>query len=44
MLYNVTTVYGVYGLLARPGSVPFPAELGSLGESLWAPALGLLGT
>jgi hypothetical protein len=28
MLYNVTTVYGVYGLLARPGSVPFPAELG----------------
>jgi hypothetical protein len=44
MLYNVTTVYGVYGLLARPGSVPFPAEVGSLGESLWAPALGLLGT
>jgi hypothetical protein len=44
MLYNVTTAYGVYGLLARPGSVPFPAEVGSLGESLWAPALGLLGT
>ncbi len=44
MLYNVTTAYGVYGLLARPGSVPFPAEVGSLGESLWAPAIGLLGT
>jgi hypothetical protein len=34
----------VYGLVARLGSVPFPAEVGSLGESLWAPALGLLGT
>jgi hypothetical protein len=44
MLSEVATVYGVYGLLARPGSVPFPAEVGSLGESLWAPALGLLGT
>src|ERR687893_549375 len=44
MLGEVATVYGVYGLLARPGSVPFPAEVGSLGESLWAPALGLLGT
>ena len=44
MLAEVATAYGVYGLVARPGSVPFPAEVGSLGESLWAPALGLLGT
>jgi signal transduction histidine kinase len=44
MLSNVTTAYGAYGLLARPGSVPFPAEVGSLGEWLFAPAVGLLGT
>src|SRR5918911_1568876 len=44
MLGEVATAYGVYGLLARPGSVPLPAEVGSLGEWLWAPALGLLGT
>src|SRR5215218_3441378 len=45
MLANLTSGYGTYGLLvARPGSVPFPAEVGSLGEWLWAPALGLLGT
>jgi signal transduction histidine kinase len=44
MLAEVASVYGVYGLLARPGSVPFPAEVGSLGGWLWAPALGLLGT
>jgi hypothetical protein len=44
MLGEAATAYGVYGLVARLGSVPFPAEVGSLGESLWAPALGLLGT
>jgi hypothetical protein len=44
MLAEVASAYGVYGLVARPGSVPFPAEVGSLGEVLWAPALGLLGT
>src|SRR5215212_4390 len=44
MLGDVATAYGVYGLVARPGSVPFPAEVGSLGEWLWAPAVGLLGT
>ncbi len=44
MLGEVAMAYGVYGLLARPGSVPFPAEVGSLGDGLWAPALGLLGT
>src|ERR671916_1770653 len=41
MLGEVTIVYGVYGLLARPGSVPFPVEVGSLGESALAPGLGL---
>ncbi len=45
MLYVLTSVYGAYGLLAaNPGSVPFPAGIGSLGEWLWAPAVGLLGT
>src|SRR5919202_4058061 len=41
MLANLSSGYGTYGLLARPGSVPFPAALGSLGEWMWAPALGL---
>src|SRR5215217_414347 len=45
MLANLTSGYGTYGLLvARPGSVPFPAAIGSVGEWMWAPALGLLGT
>jgi len=45
MLANVTSGYGTYGLLmARPGSVHFPAAIGSVGEWMWAPALGLLGT
>jgi hypothetical protein len=44
MLANLSSGYGQYGLLARPGSVPFPAAIGSLGEWMWAPALGLLGT
>ncbi len=43
MLGEVATAYGAYGLLARPGSVPFPAEVGSLG-ACWPPAIGLLGT
>jgi signal transduction histidine kinase len=44
MLGEAASAYGAYGLVARPGSVPFPAEVGSLGESLWVPAVGLLGT
>ena len=45
MLANLTSGYGTYGLLvARPGSVPFPAAIGSLGEWMWAPAEGVLGT
>jgi hypothetical protein len=44
MLSNLTIGYGTYGLLAaRPGSVPFPAAIGSLGVWTWAPTLGLLG-
>jgi hypothetical protein len=43
MLSNLTSGYGMYGLLARPGSVPFPAAIGSLGEWMWVPAVGLLG-
>src|SRR5919205_3008996 len=43
MLANLTSGYGTYGLLARPGSVPFPAAIGSVGEWMWAPAVGLLG-
>jgi hypothetical protein len=45
MLANLTSGYGTYGLLvARPGSVPFPAAIGWVGEWMWAPAMGLLGT
>jgi hypothetical protein len=44
MLATMTGPYAVYGIVARPGSVPFPAALGSLTEWLWTPALGLLGT
>jgi hypothetical protein len=43
MLNNVTSVYGLYGLVARPGTLPFPAGIGSLGEWLWIPCLGSLG-
>jgi hypothetical protein len=34
----------MYGLLASPGSVPFPAAIGSVGEWMWVPAVGLLST
>jgi len=44
MLANLTSGYGMYGLLARPGSVPFPAAIGSVGEWMWVPAVGLLST
>jgi hypothetical protein len=43
MLANLSSGYGLYGLVVRPGSVPFPAAIGSLGEWMWAPAVGLLG-
>src|SRR5918994_924161 len=44
MLAIVTGEYGLYGLVLKPGSIPFPAAIGSFTEWLWAPALGLLGT
>ncbi len=43
MIMLISSSYGGYGLLAKPGSVPFPAAIGSLGEWMWAPAVGLLG-
>ena len=43
MLMLISTSYGMYGLVVRPGSVPFPATIGWLGEWMWAPAVGLLG-
>ena len=44
MIMPISSSYGVYGLVVRPGSMPFPAAIGSLGEWMWAPAVGLLGT
>ena len=44
MIMLTSTSYGWYGLVVRPGSVPFPAAIGSLGGWVWAPAVGLLGT
>ena len=38
MLNSMTGAYGVYGMVANPGSVPLPAQVGSLGEWLWVPA------
>jgi len=43
MLSILISVYGSCGLVVRAGSVPFPAEIGSLGEWMWVPAVGLLG-
>ena len=43
MIMLISTYYGLYGLVVRPGSVPFPAAIGSLGEWMWVPAVGLLG-
>ena len=44
MLNLASSGYGIYGLVARPDSVPFPAAIGSLGEWLGPTTLGLLGT
>ena len=43
MIMLTSTSYGLYGLVVRPGSVPFPAAIASLGEWIWVPAVGLLG-
>ena len=39
----LTGAYGVYGLEVNPGSVPLPAQIGTLTEWVWVPAVGLLG-
>jgi hypothetical protein len=43
MLVLVSDAYGLYGLKVRPGSVPFPAAIGSVGEWMWVPTVGLFG-
>ncbi len=43
MIMPISSSYGIYGLVVRPGSVPFPAAIGSLGEWVWVPAVGLFG-
>jgi hypothetical protein len=45
MLAIASGAYAVYGLrVASPGSLPFPAAIGSLGESLAPATAGLIGT
>jgi hypothetical protein len=44
MLNIMSGGYGIYGLLARPGSVPFPAAIGAQGEWMGPATVGLLGT
>jgi MFS family permease len=45
MLAIASGAYAVYGLrVAGPGSLPFPAAIGSLGESLAPATAGLIGT
>jgi hypothetical protein len=44
MLNIMSGGYGIYGLLASPGSVPFPAAIGSQGEWMGPATVGLLGT
>jgi hypothetical protein len=43
MLLGVTDYYGQEGV-AKPGSVPFWVVIYALGEWLWVPGVGLLGT
>jgi len=44
MFLMVTDQYSIYGV-ARPGSVPFPVAVGTLGNQwLWVSTVGLLGT
>ena len=43
MILAVTESYSTYGV-ARPGSVPYPVAIGTLGNQwLWVPTTGLLG-
>lgn len=43
MLLGVLDYYGYYGA-ATPGSVPFPVAMAGISDSMWVPAMGLLGT
>lgn len=43
MIMLISTSYGWYGMVVSPGSLPFPAAIGSLGGWVWVPAVGLLG-
>jgi hypothetical protein len=43
MVALISTSYGVYGLVVRPGSVPFPEAIGSLGEWIWVPCCRAVG-
>ena len=43
LLLGLTDLYSVYGA-AQPGSVPFPVVIYALGQWLWVPAVGLVGT
>jgi hypothetical protein len=43
MLTGMVNYYSLYGV-ARPGSVPYPVAIGTLGNQwLWVPTVGLLG-
>ena len=43
MIIAVSDSYSIYGV-ARPGSVPFPVAIGTIGNQwLWVPTIGLLG-
>src|SRR5919205_840745 len=43
MLLSMTDSYSIYGV-AKPGSVPFPVAIGTIGNQwLWVPTVGLLG-
>src|SRR5215207_4972399 len=44
MLNIMSGGYGIYGLRASPGSVPFPIAIGSQGEWMGPATVGLLGT
>jgi hypothetical protein len=44
MLNIIRGGYGIYGLRASPGSVPFPIAIGSQGEWMGPATVGLLGT
>jgi len=44
MLNIMSGGYGIYGLLASTGSVPFPVAIGSQGEWMGPATVGLLGT